>query len=227
MIDTLRTAAPEHIGPGTEVTLSDPSTGTETVQRQHRSARRALALGLHGPQSIAAKGSHAVCSRSSRSATLALCLLPAAARAAGPEHWGPFTSAYSFIGPSCDGFDIRIEGTETRSATVFFDDDRVDHVIERVVAPHDVLTNTVTGESIVLRGEFTHFYDRNPGTDTFRVAITGFRSFVNRRGEGVVLRDVGRIVYDTQFQENVLFAAGVHDLAHDADIEPALCAALA
>jgi hypothetical protein len=82
-----------------------------------------------------------------------------------------------------------------------------------------VLTNTVTGESIVNRGEFTHFYERNPGTDTFKVAITA--------GEGVVLRDVGRIVYATQFQEDVLFSAGAHQLAYDPDIEPAFCAALA
>ena len=160
-------------------------------------------------------------------ATLVLGLLPAAARAAGPEHAGPFSDTYSFIGMSCDGFDIRIEGTETRSATVFFDDQgQVDHVIERVLAPHDVLTNTVTGEAIVNRGQFTHFYERNPGTDTFRVAITGFRYFVNRAGEGVVLRDVGRIVYATQFQEDVLFSAGAHQLAYDPDIEPAFCAAL-
>jgi hypothetical protein len=155
-------------------------------------------------------------------------LAPATAPAAGPAHLGPFVDTYSFIGMSCDGFDIRIEGTETRRATVFFDDQgQVDHVIERVVAPHDVLTNTVTGESIVNRGEFTHFYQRNPGTDTFKVAITGFRYFVNRAGEGVVLRDVGRIVYATQFQEEVLFSAGVHELAYEADIEPTFCAALA
>jgi hypothetical protein len=161
-------------------------------------------------------------------ATLVLCLLPAAARAAGPEHIGPFSDTYSFIGMSCDGFDIRIEGTETRSATVFSDDQgEVDRVIERVRAPHDVLTNTVTGESIVNRGKFTHFYQRNPGSDTFKVAITGFRYFVNRAGEGVVLRDVGRIVYATQFQEDILFSAGVHELAYDADIEPAFCAVLA
>jgi hypothetical protein len=111
---------------------------------------------------------------------------------------------------------------------VFYDDQgQVDRVIERVVAPDDVLTNTVTGESIVNRGEFTHFYERNPGTDTFKVAITGFRYFVNRAGEGVVLRDVGRIVYATQFQEDVLFSAGAHQLAYDPDIEPAFCAALA
>jgi len=162
-------------------------------------------------------------------ATLVLCLLPAAAaRAADPEHIGPFSDTYSFIGMTCDGFDIRIEGTETRSATLFFGDQaQLDRVIERVVAPHDVLTNTVTGESIVNRGEFTHFYQRNPGSDTFKVAITGFRYFVNRAGDGVVLRDVGRIIYATQFQEDVLFSAGVHELAYDADIEPAFCAALA
>jgi hypothetical protein len=162
-------------------------------------------------------------------AMLVLCLLPAAAaRAAGPEHIGPFSDTYSFIGMSCDGFDIRIEGTETRRATLFFDSQgEVDHVIERAVAPHDVLTNTVTGESIVNRGQFTHFYQRNPGSDTFSVAITGFRYFVNRAGEGVVLRDVGRIVYATQFQEDVLFSAGVHELAYEADIEPAFCAVLA
>jgi hypothetical protein len=161
-------------------------------------------------------------------ATLVLCLLPAAAGATGPERLGPFSDSYSFIGMHCDGFDVLIEGTETRRATLFFDEQgEVDHVIERVVAPHDVLTNTVTGESIVNRGQFTHFYTRNPGADTFSVAITGFRYFVNRAGEGVVLRDVGRIVYATQFQEDVLFSAGVHELAYDPDIEPAFCAALA
>ena len=161
-------------------------------------------------------------------AVLAALAVPPAAGAAGPEHLGPFTDTYSFIGMSCNGFDIRIEGTETRSATVFLDDTgEVDRVIERVAAPRDVLTNTVTGESIVNRGEFTHFYQRSPDTDTFAVAITGFRYFVNRAGEGVVLRDVGRIVYATQFQEEVLFSAGIHQLAYDADIEPAFCAALA
>jgi hypothetical protein len=156
-----------------------------------------------------------------------LCLLPAAAGAAGPGFFGPITDTYSFTGMNCDGFDVLIEGTETRSATVFFDDQgEVDRVIERVVAPHDVLTNTVTGESIVNRGEFTHFYTRNPGADTFSVAITGFRYFVNRAGEGVVLRDVGRIVYATDLQEDVLFSAGVHELAYDPDIEPAFCSVL-
>lgn len=162
-------------------------------------------------------------------AALAGCLLSAtAAHAATPDHYGPFSDSYSFIGPRCDGFDIRIEGTETRSATVFYDDQgQPDRIIEQVATPHDVLTNTVSGGSIVLRAEFTHHYERNPGTETFRVAITGHRYFVTRAGEGVVLRDVGRIVYATGTQEEVLFAAGEHELAYDADIDPVLCRALA
>ena len=70
-------------------------------------------------------------------------MLPAAAHAAAPEKLGPFVDTYSFIGMSCNDFDIRIEGTETRTATVFLDDQgEVDHIIERVEAPRGVLTNT-------------------------------------------------------------------------------------
>jgi hypothetical protein len=43
----------------------------------------------------------------------------------------------------------------------------------------------------------------------------------------VVLRDVGRIVYAMDLQEDVLFSAGVHELAYDADIKAAFCAVLA
>src|SRR5215217_7698019 len=74
------------------------------------------------------------------------------AQAAGPERFGPFVNDYADVGISCDGFDIFIEGTETRTATVFRDDQgEVIRVIERVSAPHDVLTNTITGDSIVVR----------------------------------------------------------------------------
>jgi hypothetical protein len=54
----------------------------------------------------------------------------------------------------------------------------------------------------------------------------GFRYFVNRAGEGVVLRDVGRIVYATVDQEEILFSAGSHALAFDVDVEASLCEAL-
>jgi hypothetical protein len=161
----------------------------------------------------------------------ALCSLTivgtGAAQAAPPAHVGPFTESYSFIGMSCDGFDILIEGTLTARFTVYFDSEgEVDRVVEHVAAPHDVLTNTVTGESIVVRAHFTHLDERVAGTDTFTRAITGFRYLVTRPGEGIVLRDVGRIEYATPEQVEVTFSAGVHDLAYDVDIEPAFCALL-
>lgn len=170
--------------------------------------------------------------RPAMTAIAALCSLAIAgtdaARAAGPEHFGPFEDSGSFIGMSCDGFDILIEGTVSTSFTVFLDDaGEVERVIERVAAPHDVLTNTVTGESIVVRGHFKHVDERVAGTDSFTRTITGFRYLVTRPGEGIVLRDVGRIAYATPDQLEVSFSAGVHDLAYDADIEPAFCALLA
>jgi hypothetical protein len=153
--------------------------------------------------------------------------IPASAAAAGPERF-QFTEDYADIGISCDGFDIFIEGTLTRKFTVFTDKQgEVTTVVEHASAPHDVLTNTVSGKSIVVRAHFAHFDERVPGTDTFTREITGFRYFVNSAGEGVVLRDVGRIVYTSREQQEVLFSAGSHPLAFEADVEAALCEALA
>lgn len=171
---------------------------------------------------------HPVVSILALAASLCAALaIAAVAQAAGPERLGPFVNSYADVGISCDGFDILIEGTETRTAKVFRDDTGdVTRVIERVSAPHDVLTNTVTGKSIVVRAHFTHFDERVPGTDTFTRTITGFRYFVNQAGEGVLLRDVGRIVYATVDQQAILFSAGAHELAFDADVEASLCDAL-
>lgn len=64
----------------------------------------------------------------------------------------------------CDGFDILIEGSGTDSFTVFRDDaGEVTKVIYRARYPHDVSTNTVTGRSIVVRGEFNEFIERISG----------------------------------------------------------------
>lgn len=155
-------------------------------------------------------------------------LAASAARASGPLHFGPFTNSYSFIGFSCEGFDILIEGEGTDSFTVFLDDaGEVTKVIYRARFPHDTLTNTVSGKSIVVRGEFQEFIERVPGTDEFTKTITGFRYLVNESGVGVTIRDVGRITYGDLEQTIVLWEAGEHDLAFDAAFEPTFCAALA
>jgi hypothetical protein len=157
-----------------------------------------------------------------------LALTASAARAGGPLHSGPFTNSYSFIGFNCDGFDILIEGAGTDSFTVFLDDaGEVTKVIYRARYPRDTLTNTTTGRSIVVRGEFQEFIERIPGTDEFTKTIVGFRYMVNEPGVGVTIRDVGRITYSDLEQTIVLWQAGEHDLALDAAFEPTFCAALA
>jgi hypothetical protein len=156
-------------------------------------------------------------------------LVPASvAMASAPSHFGPFTNSYSFVGFNCDGFDILIEGAGTDSFTVFVDDaGQVTRVIYRARYPRDVLTNTVTGRSIVNRGEFNEFIERIPGTDEFTKSIVGFRYFVNEAGDGVTIRDVGRISYADLEQTIVLWQAGKHELALDEALEPTFCGALA
>ena len=151
-----------------------------------------------------------------------------AASAVGqPEVFGPDTGTYSFIGFECDGFDILIEGTGTQTFTAWFDaDGNFDHGVQRTRAPHDTLTNTVTGQSIVVRGEFNERVDYDAATDTWLKTITGFRYMVNVPGTGVTIRDVGRILYGDLEQTIVLWEAGEHDLALDEQFWGTFCGAL-
>lgn len=163
--------------------------------------------------------------------TLALAvaaLAPAAAQAdGGPEHFGPFEDVYSFVGFECDGFDILIEGTATTSFTVWFDaDGDIDRLLQRTRAPRDTLTNTETGTSIIVRGEFQEHVDQIAGTDIWEKTVTGFRYMVNVPGEGLTIRDVGSITYGDLEQTLVLAESGHHDLAYDADFQPIFCGAL-
>jgi hypothetical protein len=159
---------------------------------------------------------------------MAALLAASAARAGGPLHFGPFTNTYSFIGFNCDGFDVLIEGAGTDSFTEFQDGaGETTKVIYRARYPHDTLTNTVTGKSIVVRGEFQEVIEPIPGTDEARKTITGFRYLVNEPGMGVTIRDVGRIEYGDLEQTLVEWQAGEHDLALDAAFEPTFCGALA
>jgi hypothetical protein len=160
-------------------------------------------------------------------AAAAALLAASAANGAAPLELGTFTDTYDVIGMNCDGFDIRIQGSETQRFTVFFDDTgNVARVVKHDSAPHDTLTNTVTGKSIVVRGEFDETMTPIPGTDEATKTIVGFRYMVDEPGVGVTIRDVGRIVYGDFEQTILLWQAGEHDLALDSSIEPTFCAAL-
>jgi hypothetical protein len=162
-------------------------------------------------------------------AVAAVVLLAAStANASAPLQFGPFTDTYDFIGMNCDGFDIRIQGSETQRFTVFFDNSGdVARVVKHDSAPRDTLTNTVTGEAIVVRAEFDETMTPIPGIDEGTKTIVGFRYLVDEPGVGATVRDVGRIVYGDFEQTIVLWEAGEHDLALDSSFEPTFCPLLA
>jgi hypothetical protein len=151
-----------------------------------------------------------------------------AAAAAGPERFGPFEVKFSHVEFNCDGFDVWAEVDGTDEFIVWYDDaGEVEKIVYRARYPHDTLTNLSTGRSIVVRGEFQETIVRDPSTGDFIKTITGFRYLVNEPGAGVTVRDVGRITYGDLEQTIVLWEAGHHDLALDAQIEASFCSDLA
>ena len=148
--------------------------------------------------------------------------------ATAPEQFGPNTYEVTFIGFNCDGFDIEIAGGGHGSR------DRLLRRFRRcergscttAASRTMCLTNTVTGRSIVVRGEFQEFIEPIPGSDDFTKTIVGFRYMVNEPGSGATIRDVGRISYAEVEQLHVTFQAGEHDLALDEALWGTFCGAL-
>jgi len=66
-------------------------------------------------------------------------------------------------------------------------------------------TNSVTGLTLHEHGHFTETIDLLSGTDT----VTGNQEIANRPGTGVVVQDVGKVVYDAN-GDLVFFAGGRH-----------------
>jgi hypothetical protein len=54
----------------------------------------------------------------------------------------------------------------------------------------------------------------------------GYRFMATDPGRGVVIQDVGRIVYVSQ-EDDIVFLAGRHDVPDDENAEAVFCAALA
>ena len=162
-------------------------------------------------------------------AALAACTaLAGPAHAVSPLHFGPFHDQTDFTA-DCGDFDASVSGTSTTWFTIWTDDaGEITKFFMRVLAPADTWTNTTTGASIVVRGEFVQTAKRVPGTaDEWLVTVNGHRYMVNSPGEGLVLADVGRIVYGNLDEDDILTAAGRHDLALPEEVEPRICAAIA
>jgi len=92
-------------------------------------------------------------------------------------------------------------------------------------AVQDTLTNSVTGKTVVNRGVFTELFTRIDDSDEFTHVLVGHRFMGTSPGEGLVLQDVGRIVYSPG-EEQILFVAGQHHVP-DPGGEAVFCAALA
>ena len=103
----------------------------------------------------------------------------------------------------------------------------VEKILYRARYPHDTLTNLSTGRSIVVRGEFQETIVPRPEHRRLHQDHHGLPVSRERTGAGVTVRDVGRITYGDLEQTIVLWEAGHHDLALDAQIEASFCGALA
>lgn len=162
------------------------------------------------------------------SVATAAVLVTAPAAAAPPDRFVEARNVAGSFTVDCGTFTAEVTGTFSQRFTVFFDAaGQVTRFTEFVSAPRDVWTNTSTGESIVVRGHFVQVATRIPGTDTFDRTVTGFRYLVNEPGEGVTIRDVGRIVYDDLTEQTWSSVSGQHDFASSALLEPTFCAAIA
>lgn len=156
-------------------------------------------------------------------AALSGLLIAPTALAAGPVHDGPYSwddTIYvpDFCAEVGQSMNVRLETHGWEASTVWADENGdVTKVLYRVRAPHDTFTNLDTGRQIVVRGAFQEVIERIAGTDEFTKSISGFRYLINESGAGVVVQEVGRIVYGDLEQTTVLWAAGKHELVYEED----------
>jgi hypothetical protein len=133
----------------------------------------------------------------------------------------PFPVPY---GISCGAFAVRVNLAGQRDVTAFYDANG--SLVRKILHSSYVgtLINGVTGASVPHRGVFTIFDDLAAGTRT----ITGMLSRTVVNGDGLVWRNIGRIVISLQ-NGTVLFEAGEHgtwDVVTDPTTSAELCEAL-
>lgn len=157
-------------------------------------------------------------------AALVTLVLAPNASAMAPERFS-FTDGGTDSGfQHCDGFDISLTSAAIVDGAVFFGDTGDPARFQLHWQGRDTFTNSVSGKVVVNPFQFTETYDRVPGTDDFTVTLVGHRFQATTSGSGVVLQDVGRLVWSPG-EEQLLFSAGQHDLLDDSQAAP-YCAAL-
>jgi hypothetical protein len=151
-------------------------------------------------------------------AALALAA-PASASATPPTHetLPPIESPGVIdCGTFQDNFVDFFSGTQT----TYFDSNGEPVRLVQHIEHHSNDMNSVTGLTIHEHGHFTATVDLIAET----VTITGNQEVANRPGSGVVVQDVGRVVFD--FENNLLFFAGGRNHSELFGGDQVLCDAL-
>ena len=137
-------------------------------------------------------------------AVLAIAIALAAPASAAPPASERFTDRAAEP-VSCDGFDALLERRFLGTVRTYFDNEGAPIRLQVKAAMTGSVTNSVTGKRVSLRGHVQLVDNLLTGTSTF----TGQVFMANRHGEGVVIHDTGRVVFDAD--GNVVFEAGPHD----------------
>ena len=134
-------------------------------------------------------------------AATSLLAIPSAASALAPV-----SESFSFSESGtikCSGFKDQFTDYYDGTEVTYFDS--AGNPIRVVISAehHSDDTNSVTGLTVHEHGHFTITSDLLTGTET----ITGNQEIANRPGTGIVVQDVGRVVYDSH-GDLVFFAGG-------------------
>jgi hypothetical protein len=144
---------------------------------------------------------------------------PSAASALAPL---PVSFSFSNTGTvKCGTFNDQFTDFFEANAATYFDS--AGNPVRFVIhwEHHSDDTNSVTGLTLHEHGHFTETFDLLSGTDT----ITGNEEIATRPGTGVVVQDVGKVVYDAD--GNLVFFAGGRKHSEVLLGEQVLCDALA
>jgi hypothetical protein len=156
-------------------------------------------------------------------ALTAALAVAAPARATTPTRDSRVSIPYSFtIDCSRYGFDFTnvVQGVETLFVETFYDKDgdAVKLVLHDGFIETD--TNSATGKTLPFSQTWVNTFDLLTGTRT----IVGKALLMTDPGNGIVIQDTGRVVFDAP--EHTAFEAGQHGPLHG-DLDEFACSALA
>jgi hypothetical protein len=107
---------------------------------------------------------------------------------------------------ACVGFNAISEMVEDHRVTMFFDNEGTAVGFQNHVTIEATITNSVTLTTVSDRSKFTVFVDFEDGTRTWAGKILA----TTVAGEGIVIHDAGKIVFDWPAHSNLIFVAGTH-----------------